>query len=1187
MEQPKTEELAPGVVIAGKYEIIRLIGYGGVGEVYLARDQQIERLAAIKLLSKQLSNDPDHKARFARESRTVSALNHPNIITVYEIGNFNDQLFIATEFVEGKTLREVINNGALSLKDFFNIVIQSAQALTIAHQSGIVHRDLKLENFILRTDGLLKVLDFGLAKVSETHSATILGSEAGFKTQAGIIMGTPNYMSPEQAKGEELDHRSDIFSFGAVCYELLTGKIAFDGNTLVQILMNVAVAPTPRLPNNIVPKLRAMILRMLQKSPTARYQSMQVVLSELISLREELNLLDTESRKKTLTNLESPFNQLTNKSTGVNKRMPATASLSPQYDVFIGRDKELQFFQTELYKLGKEQLQPTIILGDSGSGKSSLLNRIQELASQKELLVVLVNLFDQDNLAQPYQWVLPMLANLLGFRFDDSLIDKEGELAKRVNARIKARYNLSLPKEILGQHLTSSETEKWQIFELVSQICQHLIKEKNLVLLFDNLHWANELSLELIGYLLRNHKSNRVLTVLTANLVEINRAGSLLLDWFSQQNRYINFFTIQLELFTLAEIRAYFEGVFYQIEISDREINYIYKITSGNAYYLNEIVRLLVQGGKINLVGNWWHCEGLENLALPDTIGTALLYKIEKCSEELRDLLTQASVLGDSFSFDLLVELVQKEEKHLETLLALAEKEHLIYEERSSKIDEYRFQSAALRQVLYQSLSKRQKKRLHTRAAVVIKELYRNKLKQSLNTLTFHYHAAGEWQEVFFFGQQAITQSFEQSAWGEVVKLGELIAEASIALQESGELSPADVDLDIDIKNNYANALVNLGKLELAFEQAQNALILAEKRQNKLLIAQTCATLCHLGWYKGRFIDIINWSEKGLLAAQETQNKFWQQQLYFQSGRAKLRAAPYQQALEDIIKACQLAEEIKQPHLLAQAQVFQGFILYLLGNCREGFSIFNNAVELVKSLGDKFFECRAYTMLAIMFLFAHQHDELKKLHQYSLELCQQIGWRLGEIYQHWTLGRSYLQDTNLDIEKAQDFFERSLALATEIGERPSILLLKRGLASIAVLQGDYESAITQIKQVVSILKSFGELPEQMISLETLAEAQELVGDTVQALESYKEALEIGNYIQAPYGKWSILLGQAKCFYKLGKLPEALAALKSAEEIVTKLRAEFRDKEEGKYFFQTTRNVYELIAQIQTQYPNLT
>ncbi len=1182
MEQPKIQELAPGLVIAGKYEIIRLIGYGGVGEVYLAKDQQIERLAAIKLLSKQLSNDPEHKSRFARESRTVSALNHPNIITVYEIGNFNDQLFIATEYVDGKTLREIISEGPLALKDFFNIAIQATQALNIAHQNGIIHRDLKLENFILRNDGLLKVLDFGLAKVSEAHSATILGSEAGFKTQSGIVMGTPNYMSPEQAKGEEIDARSDVFSFGAVCYELLTGRVAFEGNTLVQILMSVAVVPTPPLPNSIAPKLRAMVLRMLQKAPTARYQSMQVVLTELISLREELNIVDVNINKKTFSNLESPFNQAAK--SGMHRRvLGSVQNFVPQYDYFVGRDKELQFFQTELYRLGKQQLRPIIMLGDSGSGKTCLLNRFQELAAQQEILVTLVNLFDQDNLSQPYQWVLPMLANLLGFRFDDSLMDTEGGLAKRVSARVKARYNLTLPKEILGQQVkANAETEKWQIFEIVSEICKHLIKDKNLVLLFDNLHWANELSLELIGYLLRNHQSNKMLVVLTVNLVEFDRTGSLLGDWFSRQKRYTTFETIQLKPLTLGETRAYFDGVFYQIEISDQEINYIHKITSGNVYYLNEVVRLLVQSGKIQLVSNWWHCETLENLALPDTIGTALLYKIEKCPQELKDLLTQASVLGDSFSFDLLAELAQIEEKDLEKLLIAAEKEHLVYEERSSKVDEYLFQSAALRQVLYESLSKRQKKRLHARAAVVIKEVYRNKSAQNFNTLTYHYHAAGQWQETFLFGQQAITQSFEKSAWVEVVKLGELIEEAVKALEENNELNESDLDLIVNIQNSYANALGNLGKLELALEQGQNALSLAEKKQSNKLIAQSCATLCHLGWYAGRFVDIVNWSEKGLLAAQTIQDKFWQQQIYFQAGRAKVRATPYEEALGDITKACQLAEEINQPNLLAEAQVFKGLLLYMLGNYREGFSCINNAIEMLKSLGDKLFECRAYTMLGLMFLYSHQHDALEKLHQQGVELSRQIGWRLGEVYLNSTLGRSYLQDTNLNIEKAQDCLERSLALAIEIGEKVSALVTRRGLAKIAALQGDYEGAITQIKQVVTALKSLGEFPERMVALEILGEVQELAGDTYEALDAYKASLEVGNYIKFPYCQWSSLLGQARCFYKLGNRSEALTTLRSAEEIVTKLRAEFNTREEGKYFFQTSRNVYELIAQIENE-----
>jgi serine/threonine protein kinase len=1180
--EPTIKELAPGTIISGKYEILRLIGYGGVGEVYLAKDQHIERLAAIKLLSKELSNDPEHKARFSRESRTVSSLNHPNIITVYEIGTFNDQLFIATEFVEGSTLREIVRKGSLDLRDFFNITIQATQALNVAHQNGIVHRDLKLENFILRTDGLLKVLDFGLAKVSESHSAVILGSEAGFKTQSGIIMGTPNYMSPEQAKGEELDFRSDIFSFGAVCYELLTGKIAFDGNTLIQILMSVAVVPTPSLPSTVAPRLRAMVLRMLQKSPQARYQSMQSVLIELTNIRNELGLAETNPKinKQTYTNLESPFNQ-SNKATGVNKRFLASQNLVPQYEQFIGRDKELQFFQSELFNLGKQVLRPLVVLGDSGSGKTTLLSRFQELASQQEMLVATVNLFEQDNFIQAYQWVLPMLANLVGFRFDDSLMDNDGNLAKRVNARVKARYNITLPKEILGQSIeASSENDKWHIFATVSKICNHLIKDKKLVLLFDNLHWASELSLELIGYLLRNNENNQILIVATSNTVEINRAGSLLWEWFSRQNRYRMCEIIELKPFSLAETRAYIDSVFYQIEISDKEINYIYNITNGNIYYLSEVLRLLVQAGKIHLVSNWWHCERLEKLALPDTIGTALLYKIEKCSEELKNLLKNASVLGDNFSFECLSKLVEIEESDLEKLLIAAEKEHLVYEERSSKIDEYRFQSIALRQVLYDSLSKRQKKRLHSRAALVIKEIYQNKLPQSFICLTHHHHSAGEWQEAFFYGQKAMEQFYEKGIWGEVVKLGELTSEAIKTLQESDELDTSDLDLVIRVKNIYAFALGHLGRLELALEEAQSALTLSEKRHNYTLVAQTCATLCHLGWYTGHFVDIISWSEKGLLAAREVNDKFWQQQLYFQSARAKVRGAPYQKALDDIEKACLLAEEIKEENLLAQGRVFKGLLLFLLGNYKEGLACVISAIESLKEFDDKIFECRAYTMLGLIFFYSHQHEKLEELYQKGVGLSRQIGWRLGEVYLNSTLGRSYLQNANLNIEKAQEHLERALVLATEVGERSSVLVTKRGLAKIAALKGDYENAILQIKQSVSLLKNFGEFPERMVTLEVLGEVQELAGDLKEALASYKEAEEVSNYINFPYRQWSILLGQARCFYKLGKQQEALVVLKIAKEIVTKLRAEFKDKDEGKNFFEISRNVYELIAQIE-------
>lgn len=1180
----ENEELLAGTIIAGKYHILRLIGEGGVGQVYLAKDEKIQRVAAIKLLSKQLSNDADHKARFTREARTISALSHPNIITVYEIGAFNDQMFIATEYVEGQTLREVIEKRPLNLKEFFNVAIQASQALVVAHQSAIIHRDLKLENFILRTDGLLKILDFGLAKAIGMQATDILGSGAGFKTEAGTILGTPYYMSPEQAKGEELDARSDIFSFGAVCYELLSGKLAFDGDTLVHILTALAVSPPPPLPTNIPARLRAIVFRMLQKAPAARYQSMQHVLAELIDLREELKLADTGVTNAAMTNLEASTSQL--KKSAMYKKL-GTGTLVPvvpQYEQFIGFTKELQIVQTEYQKLGKEAIRPIMILSDSGGGKTQLLNKLKVLATQQELVVSLISIFDQDNFVQPYQWVLPMLAALLGFRFDDSVIDSEGELAKRVSARIKARYNLTLPKEILGHFLaTGPDTEKWQIFEVINQIINQLIKDKKVVLLFDNLHWANELTLELIGYLLRNTSNRKILIVFTSDIVSFNRTGGLLKTWFSQQNLYAAFEVIELKPFTVVEIQAYLKAVFSQIEISEQEVNYIYKITNGNPYYLNEVIRLLVQANKIRLVGSLWNCESLEKLTLPSTIGTALLYKIEKCSQELRNLLTQASILGTSFSFDLLVKLTEIEEEELEKLLLEAEKEHLIYEERTSRQDEYYFQSSALQQILYDSVGKRQKKRLHLRAAVAIKGLYFNKLKQAFATLAYHYQMAGELAEAFYFAYQATLILFEQGAWDEVVKLGQLVEEAVIALKESDSLAE-EIDLFslVDLKNKYANALVNLGRLELALDQTHSALEIAEKLSNQQLIAQTFTTMAHLGWFQGRFINIITWAEKGLLAAQLADNKFWQQQLHLQLGRAKIRSAPYKESLDHFVKACELAQEIGEEKLFAQAQAFRGVNLFLLGNRQEGFNYVNEGVALTKKLGDSVFESRVYSMISLMASCEYNFDLLKQMHEQGVKLSQQIGWRIGEIYQHTILAGSYLVDINLDTEKAEYLLQRALALALEVGDKATEVVIRRGLAQLAGLSGDYELAINQIKQTASTLKKFGELLEQTLTLRVLAEVQEVTSQTKEALETYTEALDVAQYVGAVHQEWIILLGQARCLYKLENLSEALSKLNLAKKIIEKLRTEMDASKEGRYFFETTERVYDLLARIEKQ-----
>src|SRR5215470_11303930 len=212
----------------GDYEILSILGVGGMGEVYRARDTRLKRDVAIKALPAFVSVDPDRLRRFEQEALAAAALNHPNILSVYQFGTYEGAPFLVTELLEGETLRQRLQQGPIHVREALNHAVQIAQGLSVAHDKGIVHRDLKPENLFVTKDGRMKILDFGLAKlVQHQHKNDAGGSTLANDTDPGTVMGTPGYMSPEQARGESVDHRADIFAFGAILYEMLTGKRAF------------------------------------------------------------------------------------------------------------------------------------------------------------------------------------------------------------------------------------------------------------------------------------------------------------------------------------------------------------------------------------------------------------------------------------------------------------------------------------------------------------------------------------------------------------------------------------------------------------------------------------------------------------------------------------------------------------------------------------------------------------------------------------------------------------------------------------------------------------------------------------------------------------------------------------------------------------------------------------------------
>jgi serine/threonine protein kinase/Tfp pilus assembly protein PilF len=277
----------------GHYEIVRQIGAGGMGEVYLAQDKKLDRRVAIKILNEQFSRNEANLARFIREAKAASSLNHPNILIIHEIGESENSSFIVSEFIEGRTLRELVAASPMHLPDILDITIQIVSALTAAHEAYIVHRDIKPENVMVRPDGYVKLLDFGLAKLTEQkpvglEETTIQQSQTG----KGVILGTVNYMSPEQAKGEKVEARTDIFSLGVVLYEMIAGRTPFAGVSMSETLANLMTTeplPLARYTSKVPDELQRIVSKMLRKHSDERYQTMKGLLADLKSLQKRLD----------------------------------------------------------------------------------------------------------------------------------------------------------------------------------------------------------------------------------------------------------------------------------------------------------------------------------------------------------------------------------------------------------------------------------------------------------------------------------------------------------------------------------------------------------------------------------------------------------------------------------------------------------------------------------------------------------------------------------------------------------------------------------------------------------------------------------------------------------------------------------------------------------------------------------
>jgi predicted ATPase len=394
LRRPALNTSLPAGTRLGRYQIRSALGAGGMGEIYLAEDKRLGRLVALKILPAAFLESHERLYRFEQEARAASALNHPNIITIHEIDEDNGTHFIATEFVEGVTLRRLMQRGEINLSEMLAIALQLTSALVTAHAYGIIHRDIKPENVMVRSDGLVKVLDFGLVKLTEAYGANT-SDPTLIKSELGIVRGTIAYMSPEQARGLPVDERTDVWSLGCLLYEMLARRTAFVGTSTTDMLISIIQEepqPLQTYVQGVPAELAGIIARMMRKSREERYQSINEVRADLRLFSQSLNLGEglagadvfAESRGRARTDRNE-----TSYAAGAGATLNEAASalsqerhpnnLSEELTPFVGRREEMAAIEE---MLRRDDVRLVTLTGCCGTGKT----RLAQMVARRSLL---------------------------------------------------------------------------------------------------------------------------------------------------------------------------------------------------------------------------------------------------------------------------------------------------------------------------------------------------------------------------------------------------------------------------------------------------------------------------------------------------------------------------------------------------------------------------------------------------------------------------------------------------------------------------------------------------------------------------------------------------------------------------------------------------------------------------------
>jgi class 3 adenylate cyclase len=710
----------PTSFASGRYRVERFLGEGARKRVYLARDSRLERDVAFAVIKTE-GLDETGLGRIQREAQSMARLgDHPNIVTVFDIGEEAGQPYIVSQYMPGGDVQSRLaaaEESRLEFAEALSIAEQIASALGHAHSLNVIHRDLKPGNVWLAEDGTAKLGDFGLAVATDRSRIT----------QEGMMLGTVAYMSPEQAVARELDPRSDLYSLGAMLYEMVTGRPPFLGDDAVSVIsQHLNTDPVaPSWHNRNVPRpLEVLILRLLAKDPNERHRDARAVGDELQNIR-------TSSLERAVAEAPSAAPQDLE---GVN------------WGRFFGRHAELEQLKAKVDQTVSGSGALVMVVGEPGIGKTRLTEELAVYARLRGAQVLLGHCYEGEGTI-PYLPFVESFRTYLRGRDDDVLREELGEGAPEVAtlvSEIRQRFP-DLPESPPAE----SDAERLRLFSSVSGFLENASRTHPIVLVLDDIHWADKPSLLLMQYLARRVAGARLLVVATYRDVELDRTHPLseVVATLRRERSYERVLLRGLPESAIQEMLASAAGGDADTEGAEARIAFaaaLYQETEGNPFFVREVLSHLIEEGKLYREEGRWRANvtSVSDLGIPEGVREVVGRRLTRLSEGCNEMLTLASAMTHGFDWPALVAISDQDDGTLLTHLEEALKAQVIRELSGERQGSYDFSHALIRQTLYGELSTPRRVLLHRRIAQALEGLYESDPEPHLAELAHHFFQA-------------------------------------------------------------------------------------------------------------------------------------------------------------------------------------------------------------------------------------------------------------------------------------------------------------------------------------------------------------------------------------------------------------------------------------------------------------